>query len=143
MIPKVSALPAFAREKGGHFHCSTQLAGGLSHPLEPLCVHRSAAGSRSLTQGSDVQAEVAGALSLWATLQTHLNSLLPLKPQLTSARQTHGLLQEQDSRRWSRGQRVRTGVEAPKPWVPCQRPTPEAPALSNCPALNSPLLVST
>lgn len=52
MIPTISMLPAFAREKGGHFHCTIQLAGGLSHPLEPLFAHKSAAGSRWLTRGS-------------------------------------------------------------------------------------------
>lgn len=43
MIPTVSMLPAFATEKGGHFHCAIQLAGGLSQPLEPLFAHKSAA----------------------------------------------------------------------------------------------------
>lgn len=42
MIPM---LPAFATEKGGHFHTMIQLDGGLLHPMEPLFASKSAAGT--------------------------------------------------------------------------------------------------
>ena len=100
MIPTVSTLPALAAEKRGHFHCAIQLAEGLGHPLESLFAHKSAAGSRCLAQGSHTSAEVVAALALQATLQTPLNLPALLRPQLMSPKQTHGLLQQQASRRW-------------------------------------------